>query len=60
MANNLAININRIQDTEMKEFPYFWMISDGTCNFGHGWSATKKQAVKDAHNYYMATHKWED
>ena len=56
----MIININRIEDEEMKEFPYFWMIFDGTHNLGHGCSRTEKQAVKDAHNYYMATHKWED
>ena len=58
--DRLIININYIEDDEVKEFPYFWMISDGTSNLGHGWSATKKQAVKDASNHYLLTHKWED
>ena len=56
----MIININYIKDEEMKEFPYFWMISDGAHNLGHGWAVTEKEAVKAAHNYYMACHKWED
>ena len=33
--------------------PYFWMITNGVCNNGFGWSETPEQAWKDALNYYI-------
>ena len=35
-----------------KNKPYFWMITNGVCNNGFGWSETPEQAWKDALNYY--------
>ena len=32
--------------------PYFWMITNGVCKNGFGWSETPEQAWKDALKYY--------
>ena len=50
-ASQLKITIERIEDEEMKKFPYFWMISRGGANHGHGWSATEAEALQDAYEY---------
>ena len=44
-------------DEEMKQFPYFWMISRGGTNCGHGWSATEARALQDAFEYVRG---WEE
>lgn len=54
-ASQLKITIERIEDEEMKKFPYFWMISRGGANCGHGWSATEAEALQFAYEYYKAT-----
>ena len=50
-ASQLKITIERIDDEEMKKFPYFWMISRGGANCGHGWSATEARALQDVFEY---------
>lgn len=56
-ASQLKITIERIDDEEMKKFPYYWMISRGGANCGHGWSATEVEALQDACEYLKETGK---
>ena len=56
----MTIHIDRIDDEEMKEWPFFWWIEINGVNKGFGWSKTEKEAVKAASAQYMITHKWED
>lgn len=39
-----------------KEKPYCWVIFEGNCNAGFGWSETPEQAWKDANEYHKKYH----
>lgn len=49
----LVVNIEYIEDKEMINTPYFWMINHNGVNCGHGWSITKTEALKDAYEYFQ-------